>query len=108
MVKFKSILNYAGVLVAVAGLVFVIGCGNSVEKQKMTEFVQELEKAVSKYASADDGHRAELAAKVETLIAKWNEMKMEMGSELTPQVLDKLDIDYKKFAKKFKALSGKS
>ncbi len=97
-----------GVLVAIAGLIFVIGCGSSAEKQKMTEFVQDLDKAVSEYANADDAHKTELAAKVETLITKWNVMKMEMGSELTPQVLDKLDIDYKKFANKFKALSGKS
>ncbi len=108
MLKARSIISYAGIFVAIAGLFFVVGCGNSLEKQKMTEFVQILEKAVSEYANADDSHKVELAKKVETLIAKWNDMKVEMGSELTPQVLDKLDIDYKKFAKKFKQLSGKS
>jgi hypothetical protein len=39
---------------------------------------------------------------------EWTHMKLEMGSELTPQVLEKLDLEYKKFAKEFKTLSGKS
>lgn len=108
MLKFKSSLNCVMVFAALAGLVFVFGCGNSAEKQKMTEFVQEFEKAVGEYAGAADSHKAEMAKKVEALMARWTEMKMELGSELTPQVLDKLDIAYKKFAKQFKALSGKA
>lgn len=96
------------VLVAIAGLVFVIGCGNSVQKQKMTDFVKEFEKAVGEYANADAAHKTEGAMKVEDLMAKWTQMKMELGSELTPQVLDELDLEYNKFAKQFKALSGKA
>jgi hypothetical protein len=41
-------------------------------------------------------------------MAKWTQLKIEMGSELTPQVLDKLDGEYQKLAKEFKTLSGKS
>jgi hypothetical protein len=35
-------------------------------------------------------------------------MKLDLGSEVTPQVLDKLDTEYQKFAKEYKTLSGKS
>jgi hypothetical protein len=35
-------------------------------------------------------------------------MKMEMGEEITPQVLDKLDSEFQKLAKEFKTLSSKS
>lgn len=108
MLKVKPNLIYAVALMAIAGLVFVIGCGNSKEKQQMTEFIQEFHKTVDEYANAGDAQKAELSAKIEDLMAKWTEMKMEMGEELTPQVLDKLDLDFQASVKKFKTLSGKS
>jgi len=108
MLKVKPNLNVVVVLAAIVGLVFVIGCGNSPEKQQMTEFIQKFGKAVDQYAKAEDGQKAELEAKLESYMAKWTQLKIEMGSELTPQVLDKLDAEYQKLAKEFKTLSGKS
>ena len=108
MLKMKPNLNVVVALAAIVGFVFVIGCGDSPEKKQMTEFIQEFGTAVEQFAKADDGQKAELQKKVETYIAKWTQMKMDMGSELTPQVLDKLDAEYQKLAKEFITLSGKS
>ena len=104
----KPNLYLVALLVALAGFVFVIGCGDSPEKKQMTAFIQEFGTAVEAYAKAEDGQKAELQKKLESYIAKWGQMKMDMGSELTPQVLDKLDAEYQKLAKEFKSLSGKS
>ena len=108
MLKFKPILNYAVVLAALAGLVLVIGCGTSLEKQQMIDFIQKFGQEVDQYAKAEDGQKAELAAQIESDMAKWTQLKIEMGSELTPQVLDKLDAEYQKLAKEFKTIAGKS
>jgi hypothetical protein len=108
MLKIKPNLNYVVACAAIIGLVLVIGCGTSLEKQKMTDFIQKFGKEVDEYAKAENGQKAELAAKIESDMAKWTEMKMKMGSELTPTVLDKLDTNYQKFAKEFKMLSSKS
>ena len=108
MLKMKPNLNVVAVLAAIVGLVFVIGCGDSPEKVQMTEFIKEFGTAVEQYAKAEDGQKAELKTKLESFMAKWTQLKIEMGSELTPQVLDKLDAEYQKLAKEFKTLSGKS
>ena len=104
----KLNLNVAVVLAAIVGLVFVIGCGTSQEKQQMTNFIQKFGQEVDEYAKAENGQKAELAAQIESDMAKWTQLKIEMGSELTPQVLDKLDAEYQRLAKQFKTLSGKS
>lgn len=108
MFKIKPNLNVVVVLAAIAGLVFVIGCGESQQKHDMTQFIQEFSAAVQEYAKAEDGQKAELEEKIKSYEEKWTQMKIEMGSELTPQVLDKLDAEYQKYAKEFKTLSGKS
>ena len=108
MLKIKPNRNYGVVIALIAGLILFIGCGESQEKQQMTQFIEKFAKEVSEYAKAEDGQKAELAAKIESDMAKWTELKVEMGSELTPQVLDKLDLEYQKYAKEFKTLAGKS
>ena len=108
MLKIRSNLTVVVVLAAITGLVFLVGCGDSQEKKQMTEFIQEFGKTVEAYAKAEDGQKAELAAKVKADMAKWTEMKNDMGDELTPQVFDKLNNEYKKLAKEFKKLSGQS
>ena len=35
-------------------------------------------------------------------------MKIEMGNEITPQALDKLDQEYQNITKKYSTLAGKS
>jgi len=74
----------------------------------MTEFIQEFGKTVDEYAKADDGLKAELKAKLEADMSKWTQLKFDLGSELTPQALDKLDAEYQELAKKFKMLAEKS
>ena len=108
MLKTKLTLNVVVVFAAIVGLVMIFGCGTSQEKQQMTEFIQELGKTVEAYAKAEDGQKAELEAKLKSDLAKWTDLKNDMGSELTPQVLNKLDNEYKKLAKEFKSLSGQS
>jgi hypothetical protein len=104
----KSNLNLVIVVAAIAGLVLFFGCGDSQEKLQMTEFIKEFGKTVQEYAKAEDGQKADLEAKLNSAMDKWTQMKVDMGSELTPQVLDKLDAEYQKIAKEFKSLSGKS
>ena len=108
MLKIKPNRNYGLVIALIAGLIIFVGCGDSQEKQQMTQFIEKFAKEVSEYAKAEDGQKAELAAKIESDMAKWTQLKVEMGSELTPQVLDKLDLEYQKYAKEFKTLTGKS
>ena len=108
MLKIKSNLTFVAVLAAITGLVFLVGCGDSQEKQQMTAFIQEFGTTVQAYSKAEDGQKAELETKLNSLMEKWTQMKIDMGSEITPQVLDKLDAEYQKFAKEFKNLSGKS
>ncbi|MDJ0984115.1 MAG: hypothetical protein QNJ26_01130 [Desulfobacterales bacterium] len=108
MFKTKTTLKFVVVLTAIAGLLFVVGCGDSQEKQQMTQFIQEFGGVVQEYAKAEDGQKAELEAKLTSLMSKWTQMKIDMGSNITPQALDKLDAEYQKLAKEFKSLSGKS
>jgi outer membrane murein-binding lipoprotein Lpp len=108
MLKIKSNLNFVVVLAAIAGLVFLVGCGDSQQKQQMTAFIDQFGAAVQEYAKAEDGQKAELETKLNSLMKEWTHMKSVMGSELTPQSLEKLDLEYQKFAKEFKTLSGKS
>lgn len=108
MFKTRSILNFVMLMLAIGGLVFVIGCGASQEMQKMTEFLTEYSKTVDEYSAADNGKKAEIAGKVDSYKHKWTDMKIEMGSEITPQKLDKLDNEYQAITKKFASLSGKS
>ncbi|MGD8990173.1 MAG: hypothetical protein PVI00_01835 [Desulfobacterales bacterium] len=108
MLKINSNLKFVVVLAAISGLVFLVGCGDSQEKQQMSAFIQEFGSTVQEYAKAEDGQKAELETKLSTLMEKWTQMKMDMGSEITPQVLDKLDAEFQKYAKEFKTISGKS
>ena len=112
MAKFKSTLHYFIVASAIIGLVFVMGCNGSEQKQKMSSFLEEYSKTLDEYSEvvnkADKTKKAELEEKLNTYISNWTEMKIEMGSEITPQSLDKLDEEYQKITKKFQALAKKS
>ena len=45
--------------------------------------------------------------KIKSLMSKWTEMEMEMGSELTPQDLNKVDKEYQNITKKYNNLAQK-
>ena len=108
MFETRSTLNSVMLMLAICGLAFVIGCGTSQEQQMMSEFLLEYGKTVDEYSAADNGKRAEIAGKIDSFKAKWTKMKIEMGSEITPQTLDKLDNEYQAITKKFVSLAGKS
>jgi hypothetical protein len=108
MLNVRSNLSYVVVFALISGLVFILGCGNSPEKQKMTDFLQDFSQVVSEFAAADQGKKAELEAKLKDYMSKWTQMKYDLGAELTPQALDKMDGEYQKIAKEFKDLAGKS
>jgi len=112
MFKARSILRYVIVLSAIFGLVFVIGCGSSKEKQQMSNFMQQYSKTVTEYSdvvnTADKSKKAELEEILDSYKTKWTNMKIEMGGEITPQVLNTLDQDYQAITKKYSSLAGKS
>ena len=108
MCKIKSTLKCLMLMVAIGGLIFVIGCGASQEQQKISQFLMEYGKTVDEYSTADNSHKAEIAEKVDSYKAQWKHMKMELGGELTPQALDKLDNQYQAITKKYTDLAGKS
>jgi hypothetical protein len=108
MLNVRFNLSYVVVFALISGLVFILGCGNSPEKQKMSDFLQEFSQTVSEFAAADQGKKTELEAKLKGYMSKWTQMKYDLGAELTPQVLDKMDGEYQKIAKEYKNLAGKS
>lgn len=108
MFETRSTLNSVMLMLAICGLAFVIGCGASQEQQAMSELLLEYGKTVDEYSAADNGKRPEIAGKIDSFKAKWTKMKIEMGSEITPQTLDKLDNEYQAITKKFVSLAGKS
>ena len=112
MFKTRSTLSYVIVLSAIFGLVFVVGCGSSKEKQQMSEFMQQYSKTVTEYSevvnTADKSKKAEIEERLDSYQSEWTNMKIEMGSEITPQALDELDQEYQNITKKYSSLAGKS
>lgn len=108
MIRSKISLNFVICFAVIAALAFVIGCGSSAEKQAMTDFLQMYSDTVNEYAEADGSKRAAMKEKMDSFAAKWSDMKMEMGSLVTPNALEELDQQYNQIAKKYAALNGKS
>ncbi len=112
MFKSESILNNLIVFLAILGFLFVIGCGNSKEMQKMSDFLMEYSKAVDEYSDAigkgEHEKSAEIEKKIMSFMSKWPEMKMELGSEVTPHDLNKLDKEYQNITEKYNDLAQKS
>jgi len=112
MFKVRSTLRYVIVLSAIFGLVFVIGCGSSKEKQQMSNFMQQYSKTVTEYSdvinTADKSKKAELEEILDSYNTKWTNMKIELSSEITPQALNTLDQEYQDITKKYSSLAGKS
>ncbi len=93
---------------ALFGLVFVIGCGSSAEKQAASDLLQHYSQTVDEYVSADQSKKAEIEVTLDSYKTKWSDMKMEMDGQFTPQALDELDNEYQKITKKYASLAGKS
>ncbi|NNK85487.1 MAG: hypothetical protein HKO91_08060, partial [Desulfobacterales bacterium] len=75
------------------------------------DFLMDYGKAVDEYSNAiDKGEKeksAELEIKIKTMMSKWMEMKVEMGSELTPRQLNIVNQEYKDITEKYQNLAQK-
>ena len=93
------------VISTLIGIMTLTGCGPSKEQQQMSGFLTEYNQAVEVYTelagNGDSNGISEAKAKVESLQTRWSEIKIEMGSEITPQVLDELDNEFKTITKKY-------
>ena len=108
MYGIKSTLKCVMLMLAIGGLVFVIGCGDSKEVQAMKDFLKLYSDTVDQYAAADEAKKTELKAKLDTFKSKWSDMEMDMADRLTPNDLEKFDRQYKEIEKKYTEISGKS
>jgi hypothetical protein len=108
MIRFKSLINLAIVFLTLVGLVVLIGCGNSMEEQKMIDVLKLYSDTVDQYAAADDVKKAELKVKLDTFAPKWMDMEREMNGRLTPNDLEKYDKQYKEIENKYTSLASKS
>ena len=110
MLRARSLLTTIIVFSTILGLMALIGCGPSKEKQQMSNFLTEYNQEVDTYAElskkADKNGIAEVKAKIESFESRWSDMKMDIASEVTPQVLNQLDDEFKMITKKFQAISA--
>lgn len=111
MSALKLALKYVVFFIAIAGIAVTFGCGTSVEKEKMTAFMQEYQTTLEAYADAidkaDSAKKAEIESKLETLKGKWTLLQEEIGTEVTPQTMEKFEAEFQNMSKKQVALSGK-
>jgi hypothetical protein len=110
MIRFKTSLNFGIVFSALLGLVFVIGCGGSAEKQAMSDLLQQYSRTVDEYSSADQSKKVEIEKKLDSYKAKWSDMISQLGlnGNVTPQALEKMENEYQKITAKYASLVDKS
>ena len=110
MLRARSLLTTILVFSTILGLMALIGCGPSKEKQQMSGFITEYSQAVDTYAElfeqADKNGIAEVKANIESFESRWSDMKMDIASEVTPQVLNQLDDEFKMITKKFQTIAA--
>ena len=108
MLKSKSTLNFVMLFSALLGLIFVIGCGSSAEKQKMSDILKLYRNAVSEYEAADGTQRAQLKEKIDSYKLKCSAMisELELNNKATPQVMNELEREYKDITKKYASLNS--
>ena len=106
MLKSKSTLNFVMLFAALLGLIFVIGCGGSAEKQEMSDLLKLYSYTVSEYEAADDTKRPQLKEKIESYRLKCSTAisELELNAKATPQVIKKLEREYKEITKKYETL----
>jgi predicted ribosome quality control (RQC) complex YloA/Tae2 family protein len=108
MLKSKSTLNFVMLFAALLGLIFVIGCGGSAEKQEMSDLLKLYSDAVNEYQAADETKRAELKEKIESYRLKCSNTisELELNNKATPQVIKELEKEYKEITKKYASLAS--
>ena len=108
MLKSKSTLNSVMLFSALLGLIFVIGCGGSAEKQKMSEVLKLYSNSVNEYEAANDTQKDQLKEKIDSYKLKCSAMisELELSDKVTPQVMKELEREYKEITKKFVSLNS--
>ena len=106
MLKFKSTLNFVMVFSALLGTIFFIGCTASAENQEMSNLLKLYSDAVNEYEVADDTNRAQLKEKIGSYKDKCSTKmsEIELNANVTPQVMKKLEKEYKEITKKYTSL----
>ena len=108
MLTSKSTLNFVILFFAILGLISVIGCGDSAEKQEVSEFLKLYGEAVSEYEAADATKRDQMKEKIESYRLKCSTMisDLELNNKATPQIIKELEREYKEIRKKYESLNS--
>jgi hypothetical protein len=108
MLKLKSTLNFLMLFSAFLGLIFVIGCGESAEKQEMSKLLKLYRDAVSEYEAAEDTQRAQLKEKIDSYRHKCSAMlsDLELNNKVTRNVMNELEREYKQITEKYASLNS--
>ena len=106
MLKLRSKLNFAMLFSVLLGLIFVIGCGDSAEKQEITKLLKLYRDAVGEYEAAEDTQRAQLKEKIDSYRQKCSAMlsDLELNNKVTRNVMSELEREYKEITDKFASL----
>ena len=108
MFKLQSTLNFVILFSALLGLIFVIGCAGSAEKQKMSDILKLYNNAVSEYEAADSTQRAQLKEKIDSYKLKCSAKmsELELNAKVTPQVMNELEREYKEITERYASLNS--
>ena len=110
MLRTRSFLITIIVFSTILGLMALMGCGPSKEKQQMSGFLTEYNQAVEAYTEltkkTDLNGISEMKANIDAFQTRWSDMKIAMASEVTPQVLNQLDDEFKMITKKYQAIAA--
>ena len=83
----------------------LVSCGPSKAQQQMSTLLTEYGQAVDKYAelngNGDANAVADAKAKVKAIQTKWYSLQSDLEGEVTPQVMDKMDKEFKTITQKF-------
>jgi hypothetical protein len=90
------------------GLIFVIGCGDSAEKQEMSKLLKLYSDAVGEYEAADETQRAQLKEKIDSYRHKCSAMisDLELNNKVTRNVMNELEREYKEITEKYASLNS--
>ena len=75
----------------------IIGCGESQGTKNLTAWLTDFTQLVEDYessVSSDKTKQAEWDAKIDSMTAKWVDMRNEFGAELTPMQMEKMVQQY--------------
>jgi hypothetical protein len=108
MSKLQSTLISVMLFSALLGLIFVIGCGDSAEKQEMSKLLKLYRDAVSEYEAAEDTQRAQLKEKIDSYRHKCSAMigDLELNNKVTRKVMNELEREYKEITEKYASLNS--